>query len=214
MVRASSVATPLIALCLSAVAVIAHADTPTAEFNGQQYHLDYQDQAQQENGQRGNGLAEFTLQGETVNDWTKLYSYYSFPESGDDPALMVEEVGKTVKQTNPDANYQTYVNKKGGDAIIDFLTWSPGSDILEFNVFKYARAEYGPGLVAVQYAQRFKYGDLDVEGIRALRARSVEEMAHVDIGQARSYFAGQAKVQTGASEDDQQEDAASAGAEQ
>ena len=31
--------------------------------------------------------------------------------------------------------------------------------------------------VAVQYAQRCKLGDLDVEGIRALRARSVEEMA-------------------------------------
>ena len=213
MVRAPAIATPLLALCLAAVAAIAHADTPTAEFNGQQYHLDYQDQAKQANGQRGNGLAEFTLQGETVNNWTKLFAYYSFPESGDDPALMVEEVGKAVKDANPDANYQTYVNKKGGDAIIDFLTWAPGSDILEFNVFKYARAEYGPGLVAVQYAQRFKFGDLDVEGIRALRARSVEEMAHIDIAQARSYFAGQAKVQTGASEEDEQ-DAAPAGAEQ
>jgi hypothetical protein len=214
MVRAPLFATPLLAICLAAVAVIAHADTLTAEFNGQQYHLDYQDQAKQENGQRGNGLAEFTLQGETVNNWTKLFAYYSFPESGDDPSLMVEEVGKTVKQSNPDANYQTYVNKKGGDAIIDFLTWAPGSDVLEFNVFKYARAEYGPGLVAVQYAQRFKIGELDVEGIRALRARSVEEMAHVDVAQARSYFAQQAKVQTGASEEDEQDDAAPAGAEE
>ena len=207
MVRGRLIATPLIALCLAAVAAMAHADTPAAEFNGQQYHLDYQDQAKQENGQLGNGLAEFTLQGETVNDWTKLFAYYSFPESGDNPALMVEEVGKAVKQTNPDANYQTYVNDKAGDAIIDFLTWAPGSNVLEFNVFKYARAEYGPGLVAVQYAQRFKYGALDVEGIRALRDHSVEEMAHTDIAQARSYFAGQAKVQTGASEEDPQEDA-------
>jgi hypothetical protein len=214
MVRAPAIATPLLALCLAAVAAIAHADRPTAEFNGQQYHLDYQDQAKQENGQRGNGLAEFTLQGETVNNWTKLFAFYSFPESGDDPALMVAEVGKAVKEANPDANFQLYENKKGGDAIIDFLTWAPGSDILEFNVFKYARAEYGPGLVAVQYAQHFKLGDLDVEGIRALRARSVEEMSHIDIAQARSYFAQQAKVQTGASEDDEQEDAAPAGADQ
>ena len=61
-------------------------------------------------------------------------------------------------------------NKDKGDAIIDFLTWAPDSDVMEFNVFKYARAEYGPGLVALQYAQRFKLGDMSVEQFRALRA--------------------------------------------
>jgi hypothetical protein len=213
MVRAPLVATPLIAICLAAVAAIAQADTPTAEFDGQRYHLDYQDFAKQKDGQPGNGLAEFTLQGETVNNWTKLYAYYSFPESGDDPALMVEEVGKAVKQTNPDANYQTYVADKGGDAMIDFLTWAPGSDVMEFNVFKYARAEDGPGLVAVQYAKRFKFGDLDVEGLRALRAHSVEEMAHTDVGPARSFFAEKAKEQSGSLQEPREQDSASASAD-
>ena len=212
MVRASLVATPLMAICLAAVAAIAHAGTPTAEFSGQRFHLNYQDFAKQEDGQPGNGLAEFTLQGETVNDWTKLFAYYSFPESGDNPALMVEEVGKAVKETNPDANYAVYESKDGRDAIIDFLTWTPGNDVMEFNVFKYSRAEYGPGLVAIQYAQRFKFGELDVGGLRALRARSVEEMAHTDIGPARSFFAEKAKEQSGDAEEPSEQDSASASA--
>ena len=60
---------------------------------------------------------------------------------------------------------------------------------MEFNVFKYARAANGKGLVAMQYAQHIKLGDLDVEGMRALRVRSVDDMAATDIAQAQDYFA-------------------------
>ena len=60
---------------------------------------------------------------------------------------------------------------------------------MEFNVFKYARAANGQGLVAMQYAQHIKLGDLDVEGMRALRTRSVDDMAQTDISQAQDYFA-------------------------
>jgi hypothetical protein len=189
--------TPLIALCLLAATTIARAQVPTVEFDGERYLLDYQDQAKLSDGQQGDGLAEFTLRGETVNDWTKLFAYYLFPESGDDPTLMAEEVGKATKENNPDANYAVMENKEKGDAIVDFLTWAEGSDIMEFNVFKYARAENGPGLVALQYAQRFKLGDMSVEQFRALRAHAVEAMAQADIAQARTYFAEKAKEQLG-----------------
>ncbi|MEI9900059.1 MAG: hypothetical protein WDN31_07900 [Hyphomicrobium sp.] len=46
---------------------------------------------------------------------------------------------------------------------------------MEFNVFKYARAADGRGLVAMQYAQHVKLGDIDVEGMRELRATSGRE---------------------------------------
>jgi hypothetical protein len=189
--------TPLIALCVLAAATLARADAPAVEFDGQRYHLDYQDQAKLADGRQGDGLAEFTLEGENVNNWTKLFAYYVFPESGDDPTLMAQEVGKATKEQNPDANFAVIANKETGDAIIDFLTWAPNSDVMEFNVFKYARAEYGPGLVALQYAQRFKLGDLSVEAFRALRSRAVAAMAQSDIGQARTYFAEKAKEQLG-----------------
>ncbi len=131
------------------------------------------------------------------NDWTKLFAYYVFPEAGDDPVMMAQEMGKATKEQNPDANFAVIKNKKDGDAIIDFLTWAPDSDVMEFNVFKYARAEYGPGLVGLQYAQRFKLGDLSVDQFRALRARAVEAMANTDIGQARNFFASKTKEQLG-----------------
>ena len=128
---------------------------------------------QQEDGSPGDGLAEFTLPGETVDDWSKLFAFHAYPEMGDDPVAAVKMVGKVVKETNKDANFAIVENEKTGEAIIDFLTWTPESDVMEFNVFKYARAADGKGLVAMQYAQHIKLGDIDVEGMRALRARSV-----------------------------------------
>jgi hypothetical protein len=110
---------------------------------------------------------------------------------------MAEAVDKATKESNPDANYAVMENKQKGDAIVDFLTWAEGSDIMEFNVFKYAHAEFGPGLVALQYAQRFKLGDMSVEEFRALRAHAVEAMAQADIAHARTYFAEKAKEQLG-----------------
>jgi hypothetical protein len=203
----------LIALCLVLAGTLARADTPTVKFDGQRYHLDFQHQAKQENGEQGDGLAEFTLDGETVNNWTKLFAYYLFPDSGDDPVAMVEAVGKAVKEANPDANYALYEGNNANAAIIDFLTWTPGSDGFEFNVFKYAPAEYGPGLVALQFAKRFKYGELDVEGLRALRKRAVEEMAQADIGQARRYFEARAKEQSASADrQDVEQGTAAAGA--
>ena len=108
---------------------------------------------------------------------------------GDDPVAAVKMVGKVVKETNKDANFAIIENEKTGEAIIDFLTWTPESDVMEFNVFKYARAADGKGLVAMQYAQHIKLGDIDVEGMRALRARTVDDMATEDISQAQGYFA-------------------------
>jgi hypothetical protein len=203
--------TPLIALCLVAATMLARADDTTVAFDGQTYRLDYQDAAKQPNGQPGDGLAEFTLPGETVKDWTKLFAFYLFPQAGDDPVAMAELMGKATKETNPDANFQVIKEPKSGDAIIDFLTWAPGSDVLEFNVFRYTRAEYGPGLVAMQYAQRFKLGDMSVEQFRALRGHAVDEMAKTEIAQARNYFAAKTKEQLGSARDATQSPSASAG---
>jgi hypothetical protein len=180
---------PLAALVASFSVALA-AEAPTVEFNGQRFTLGYEDQASLPDGQPGNGLAEFTLPGETVDGWSKLFAYYSYPEMGDDPTAAVEAVGKAVKETNKDANFAIVVNEKTGEAIIDFLTWTPGSDVMEFNVFKYARAADGRGLVAMQYAQHVKADDTSVEDMRELRATSVADMAATDMSQAQQYFAG------------------------
>ncbi len=206
--------TPLIALFLVAATMLARADDTTVAFDGQTYRLDYQDAAKQPNGQQGDSLAEFTLPGETVKDWTKLFAFYLFPQAGNDPVVMAEEMGKATKETNPDANFKVIKETKTGDAIIDFLTWPPDSDVMEFNVFRYTRAEYGPGLVAMQYAQRFKLGDMSVDQFRALRAHAVDAMAETDMAQARDFYAAKAKEQLGSARDARQTPSASAGAGQ
>jgi hypothetical protein len=173
---------------LFACIAAANAEAPTIEFDGSTFQLAYEDQATQENGDPGNGLAEFTLPDENVDNWSKLFAFHSFPTMGDDPLAAVQTVGKVVKETNPAANFAIIENKEKGEAIIDFLTWAPDSDVMEFNVFKYAPAADGQGLVAMQFAQHIKLGDISVEEMRALRTRAVEEMADTDIEAAQNYF--------------------------
>jgi hypothetical protein len=175
----------LLAVLLASVS-LARADTPAVVFGDDRFTLAFEDQATLP---EGDGIAEFTLAGETVDDWSKLFAFHAYPEMGDDPLAAVETVGKVVKETNKDANYAIVTNDKTGEAIIDFLTWTPESDVMEFNVFKYARSADRRGLVAMQYAQHIKLGEIDVEGMRALRQRTVDEMATEDITQAQDYFA-------------------------
>jgi hypothetical protein len=186
--------TLLTVVCLLGPVALARADAPVVDFGGQRYYLAYEDQAKLASGEPGDGIAEFTLQGETVDNWTKLFAYFAYPQSGDDPTLAAVTLGKVVKETNKDANFAIVENRDTGEAIIDFLTWTPGSDVMEFNVFKYARANNRPGLVALQFAQRLKAGDVSVKEMRALRARSVEQMARTDIAPARDYFASRIRT--------------------
>ncbi len=180
-------------LVLLASMSMARAEPLTVDFGGQHYALNFEEQAKLPDGRPGDGIAEFTLPGETVDNWSKLFAYHAYPGMPADPLLAVQTLGKMVKENNKDANYAIIEDKETGEAIIDFLTWVPDSDIMEFDVFKYARAENGPGLVALQFAQHIKLGDLDVEGMRALRAKSVEYMASTNIDLARDYFAAKLK---------------------
>jgi len=181
----------ILALIVSAsMAVpIAHAAPAAVEFEGERYALGFEDHTTLEDGQMGDAIAEFALPGESVEDWSKLFAFYAYPQMGDDPAAAVEAVGKAVKEANKDANYAIAIDEESGEAIIDFLTWVPESDVMEFNVFKYARSEDGRGLIAMQFAQHLTIDDIDVEGMRALRERAVKDMTDTDIGQAQKYFA-------------------------
>ncbi len=175
-------------MAYGAIACAEGGDRDFIEFDGARYQLSYEDQAPGEDGLPGDGIAEFTIPGETLDDWSKLFAFHAYPQMGEDPLAATRMVGKVVKEKNKDASFAIVANESTGEAIIDFLTWEPESDILEFNVFKYARASDGLGLIAMQYAQHIKLGDIDVAGMRALRHRAVEVMGHTDISQAQAYF--------------------------
>ena len=124
----------LFAVLLASVSV-ARADTPAVVFGDDRYTLAFEDQATLPDGEAGDGIAEFTLPGESVDNWSKLFAFHGYPEMGNDPLAAVEAVGKVVKETNKDANYAIVTNDKTGEAIIDFLTWAPGSDVLHARAF-------------------------------------------------------------------------------
>jgi hypothetical protein len=70
---------------LAASVSLAVAEVPTLEFAGEHYTLNFEEQATLPDGRPGDGVAEFTLAGETVDDWSKLFAYHAYPEMGDDP---------------------------------------------------------------------------------------------------------------------------------
>jgi hypothetical protein len=184
----------LLSLFLAAALVPARAEPMTFDFGGERYRVDYQAQVQQSNGEAGQGIAEFTLKGETVDNWTKLIGYHYYPEQPGDPSQAVANLGQYLKEINKDFTYAIVDSKeKGGDAIIEFMTWEANSEVVEFDVFKYAQAGFGRGLIALQFAQRFRLKDLSVEEFQALRERSVAFMEKADISAMRSYFAEQEK---------------------
>ncbi len=80
----------LIASCAIALA----ADTPAVEFNGQRYAVGFETRRRCRTGSRARGSRSFTLPGESVDDWSKLFAFHSYPEMPPDPVTAAETVGK------------------------------------------------------------------------------------------------------------------------
>ena len=127
-------------------------------------------------------LVEFVRAGETVKTWTKLVGFYSYPDLGNDATHGAAGLAQVLKQRN--LKFQLINNPKTSEAIIDFLAFD--NETVEFNVFKYAPA--AKGLVAAQYARRFKLGELDADDVKALRQRAVEEMSRFDMAPVKAHF--------------------------
>ena len=128
-------------------------------------------------------LAEFVRADETVQTWTKLVGFYSYPELGNDAARGAAGLVQVLKQKN--LKFTILNNPKTAETMVDFLAFS--NETVEFNVFKYAPA--AKGLVAAQYARRFKLGELDADDVKALRKRAVDEMARFDMAPVKAHFA-------------------------
>lgn len=131
-----------------------------------------------------NAIVEFTSDGESIEAWTRLFAFHAFTATTDDPVRAARRLGALVKQRNPAAKFSVIKSNTGPEVIIDFLTWPPDDSTLEFNVFKYGPA--AKGLVAAQFARRFKLGDMSADKVKAMRHEMLEAMAKFDLGQARA----------------------------
>jgi hypothetical protein len=151
------------------------------------FRFDGEDYAQQFVGAppHGDRVMEFVRPTENLNNWTRLVGlrYQPMPFLGNDPVAAALRLEQVVMKANPQARTHVMSNEAKTDATIDFLTWTDGQDIMEFNVFRYVKSPDGRGLVSLQVAHRFHSGQPQVgEKLRATRASWVRQVVQHDMG--------------------------------
>jgi len=169
----------------AAASVPARADDAdaTVVFDGVAFH-----QASDEKNARER-LREYLPEGESFaragapETWTRLVSIREIADV-DDPEAAARGLVAQRQAPNPLAPSQVAVNPSTGEVLVDFVTWPDDGSFSEFNVFKYAKARKGGGIVISQYARR-SYGDEAREAffaeLKRERPRLVELMAKAEL---------------------------------
>ncbi|MBZ0069817.1 MAG: hypothetical protein K8F26_13510 [Thiobacillus sp.] len=136
------------------------------------------------NPPNGDKLMEFVKETETFEKWTKLIGvrYQQLPGAGNEPKRVAQGMAQIVKATNPKANSSIIANESSSEAIIDFLTWPPSGEYLEFNVFRYVKSKGGNGVISVQFAKRFTSDTAPtIDQLKSLRKSWVYQAAELDM---------------------------------
>jgi hypothetical protein len=167
-------------LVLVASVSLAAADAPSFQFGGERFVKKF------EAGRAPNLRIEFGLETETLKDWTRLLTIHSFPQGDNDAERAAAKLANLIRERHKGTKYKVITNPNTSEAIINFLIAVPNSELMEFNVFKYTPA--GNELVALQFAQRVKLGEIDAEELAGIRQRAIKEMAQYEMGPVKAYF--------------------------
>ena len=164
---------------VAAAAFFAGAATAAAQssiiFDGERYEQRFEDR-------KGPvAVVEYVRAGETLQNWTRLAAIRHFPQQ-QDPKQAAANLAAVVRKHNPQARAEVIGKDDGSEAVVDFITWAPGDDRLEFNVHRYRRIAGTPGLVAYQFAWRFRTEELPdaTATVRANRVRWRDAMLRAD----------------------------------
>ena len=139
-----------ILFCLAGVALGACAPEklPSARFDGQEYALAFS--AREQSG----FVNEYLLPGEDLENYSKMVGVYSFPQmKGISAQQAAEQMARLMQLKNPQAPFDIHNSADKEAALVDFLVFSPGGSMAEYNVFKYMPD--GKGLKAVQFVARW-----------------------------------------------------------
>jgi hypothetical protein len=155
--------------------LVAFAQPASVTFDGERYVQRF------EQRQGDVRVVEYTRESETLKDWTRLVAVRHFPKV-QDPKSAAAHLARVVREHNPQARAEVIAKDDGSEAIVDFLTWAPGDDRLEFNVHRYRRVAGAPGVVAWQFAWRFRSAEFadPPAAVRAHRKRFVDAMLRAD----------------------------------
>jgi hypothetical protein len=168
------------AALLLLVCSLTAASAQTFRFGGEDYVQKFEVK-----GRAPNRQVEFGLPREPIEKWTRLVTVHYFTRNGNDATRAATVLANLVRDRYKGSKYKVINNPKTGEAIIDFLIPVPNTELMEFNVFKYAPT--GNELVALQFAQRVKLGEIDGEDMRKLRDRAIQEMANYDMGPVKAF---------------------------
>ena len=107
---------------------------PKLEFSGQTYQLAFSTE------EPAGRINEYLLPGENLERYSKMIGVYTFPTLKDQtPQEAIKLLSAYMVSTNSMASYETHESKDKNAAIIDFLVFSPGATMAEYNVFKYVK---------------------------------------------------------------------------
>jgi len=162
---------------------LAFAQTPAVEFGSQRYIK------KKEMALRADEISvEFGLEKEPLAAWTRLLTFHWLPNADIKPASAAGTMGKFIEGHAEVLGSRVLDHPKTGEAMLDILYATPKSEVVEFNIYKYALSGTGRGLVAARYAFRFNLGERESTEVRKLKSRAVAQMGKFDMAAVRSYF--------------------------
>ena len=175
------IASTLAALCAAAAGLLAVIAPQAAKAGEVEFLNETYVTAHEDIRAIGFSLVEYVRPAEKIETWTKLVGFHKFPDNTETPKQAVQVFAQILKKIDPAHRSSIIENPNTGEAIIDFLVSKEGSDVMEFNVYKYARHPSGIGLIAIQFAQRFTLGEVDADELKAVRSKAVDEAAAFDM---------------------------------
>lgn len=126
-------------------------------------------------------LIEFVRNSESLENWSKLvgFRYQKLPGAENDPSKIAIGMAAILKARGMMSAISK--NDKTSEAIIDFITRGK-SDVLEFNVFRYARSKGGDAVISLQLAYRFTdTSEQNVQNIIRLRNSWTKQAVEFDM---------------------------------
>lgn len=99
-------------------------------------------------------LQSFLKNSESLESWTKLvaYRFQQMPGADNDPSKVALGMANILKARGMMSAVTE--NKNNSEAMIDFISRN-NKNVLEFNVFRYAKSKNLQGVISLQFAYRF-----------------------------------------------------------
>ena len=168
-------------LLLIASISLAAAQEPSVEFDGARYV-----RKKEATPSAAETYVQFGLENEPLTGWTKLVTFHLLPEAEPEPTRAAATMLKFIKDRSRVLGSRLFANAQIKEAMLSVLYTLHNSDVVEFNVYKYAPA--GKGLVAAQFSYRVNLGEQDASDVKELRQRAARVMTDFDMAAVKAYF--------------------------